>query len=58
MITAKEFKEKVGYGPEHDDLERVNCPEAGTFGHLACGWCGKCDKPRFVCGHIIFPVPQ
>ncbi len=49
MVTASEFEEKVGYPPQHDDLERCNCEEAGTVGHLQCGWCKKHDKPRFVC---------
>lgn len=53
MITAAAFTQSVGNVPEQDDLERVNCDAAGTPGHYACGWCLECDKPRFVCGHIL-----
>ena len=52
MLTAKEFEEKVGRAPEQDDLDRVNCKEVGRVGHLHCGWCKECDKPRFICGHV------
>ena len=53
-ITAEQFEEAVGYPPEHDDLERVNCDKAGEVGHTMCGWCEECGKPRFMCGHLLF----
>jgi len=49
-ITVQEFEQYVGYAPENDDMERVNCPSAGEFGHLQCGWCGKHQLPKFMCG--------
>ena len=49
-MTAKEFEEKLGYPPEDDDLERVNCIHAGEPTHMSCGWCSKHDRPRFICG--------
>ena len=49
-MNAEEFEEKVGRAPIHDDLERVNCPDAGELGHWYCGWCPEHDKPRFECG--------
>lgn len=52
MITAEQFEKAVGQKPQQDDLERGNCPRAGSVFHTACGWCAKCDKPRFICGHL------
>lgn len=49
-MTTEEFKEKVGYIPEGDDLDRVNCLKAGEAGHHFCGWCNKHNMPRFICG--------
>ena len=49
-MTAKEFEEKLGYSPEDDDLERVNCIHDGEPTHMSCGWCSEHDKPRFICG--------
>ena len=49
MITAEKFKKAVGRESRNDDLERSNCLKAGTFGHTYCGWCEKCDKPKFEC---------
>ena len=49
-MDAQEFEEKTGRAPENDDLERVNCPEAGVDGHWLCGWCENHDKPFFECG--------
>ena len=48
-ITSVHFKERTGRDPKHDDLERCNCPEAGHPGHYMCGWCEKCDMPKFMC---------
>jgi len=50
QMTAKEFKEKTGMEPVNDDLDRVNCPDAGKLGHWQCGWCKEHDKPYFMCG--------
>ena len=49
-MTAQEFEARTGYAPAQDDLDRVNCEEAGTVGHLCCGWCEKHDGPMFQCG--------
>lgn len=49
-MNAEMFEEKVGRPPQHDDLERVNCPDAGKDGHWYCGWCLEHDLPRFECG--------
>ena len=32
-ITAEMFKAATGRDHEQDDLERCNCPQAGTSGH-------------------------
>ena len=49
------FTEFVGRAPRHDDLDRVNCSDAGRAGHLLCGWCQAHEKPRFECA-CIAPV--
>lgn len=49
-MNEEEFKVKTGRPPKDDDLERVNCPIPGQIGHFSCGWCNKCDQPRFQCG--------
>lgn len=46
------FEEVVGRKPEDDDLHRAWCDQEGEIGHLQCGWCAECHKPRFVCGHL------
>jgi hypothetical protein len=51
QVTRERFIAGVGHEPQNDDLERCNCPAAGTPGHQNCGWCGSCEKPRFMCGH-------
>lgn len=50
IITEEYFKEKTGYDPIQDDLERANCTLAGTLGHYSCGWCEEHDLPHFQCG--------
>lgn len=50
MIDAQQFEELFGRAPEQDDLDRVNCGEAGTLGHVSCGICGVHNLPRFMCG--------
>jgi hypothetical protein len=48
-MTEQEFMETVGRLPVNDDLDRVNCPQAGTVGHAFCGRCPH-GLPRFeVC---------
>lgn len=50
MITAEQFKAATGRDPEDDDLERVNCPQAGRIGHLCCGWDSVWNRPQFEIG--------
>lgn len=50
MISADEFELLCGRKPEQDDLERVNCPDAGRLGHQQCGWCTAHACPVFECG--------
>lgn len=45
-ITREKFIEATGREPEQDDLERVNCKQAGEIGHLCCGWDEISDKPE------------
>ena len=47
-ITEIDFRRLVGRNPANDDLERVNCSQAGEIGHLSCGMC-RHDKPYFNC---------
>jgi hypothetical protein len=53
MIDAKQYAARVGHPPIEDDLERANCPDAGQVGHYFCGWCERCDRPRFLCFHSL-----
>jgi len=56
-MTVEEFKELTGDMPVDDDLERVNCKDAGKRGHRSCGICPKCKKPAFQgCYDIITHV--
>jgi hypothetical protein len=48
-ITAEIFQRRTGRAPVNDDLDRCNCPQAGTLGHQFCGWCAPCNLPRFMC---------
>ena len=52
IFTEKEFIEMVGSAPEQDDLERLNCPDAGKIGHSSCGYCVTNNRPKFM-GHCI-----
>lgn len=47
---VEEFIIAVGREPVLDDMDRVNCVDAGQPGHYQCGWCDTHDKPRFICG--------
>jgi hypothetical protein len=58
VITAEQFRARVGRDPEQDDLQRCNCNKAGDICHYFCGWCRRCDCPRFVCGHYYINPPS
>lgn len=48
-MNAEEFKQRYGTHPVNDDLERIDCADAGKPGHMSCGLCAH-GKPRFhVC---------
>jgi hypothetical protein len=49
-ITKEIFEKYVGRFPEGDDLERCNCPKAGTPLHYMCGWNEEENKPQFMVG--------
>lgn len=49
-ITEEYFKEHVGSEPIQDDLERCNCKQAGSPGHVQCGWNSIKNKPVFMVG--------
>ena len=49
-MSIDEFTDCVGRPPTDDDLDRVNCPTIGGFGHTLCGWCVQHNGPRFQCG--------
>lgn len=51
-LTKEDFAIDVGREPEGDELDRVNCAQAGEPGHRQCGWCFTCDCPRFMCQHL------
>jgi hypothetical protein len=53
-ITPEVFLVKTGRPPTGDDMDRVNCEEAGESGHHQCGWCDKHDKPRFMCACLLW----
>jgi len=53
LIGEDYFEHAVGRPPENDDMERVNCTRAGELGHYHCGWCYLCNKPRYMCGHLV-----
>lgn len=46
-ITEDYFTSVLGRQPEQDDLERVNCPYAGEWGHAHCGWNKVHNRPAF-----------
>ncbi len=41
--------------PEKDDLERCNCPMAGSMHHESCGWNYQLNLPVFMGAHPYFP---
>lgn len=48
-MTPEEFEKLTGHPPQHDDLERVNCPHANGSkrGHAMCGVCDH-GQPKFL----------
>jgi hypothetical protein len=54
-MTAETFQERFGEAPIEDDLDRVNCPEAGQPAHQQCVVCEFHQKPRFACGCLAKP---
>lgn len=58
MITKEKFIECVGREPELDDLERVNCEQAGEVGHWSCGWCPEHNLPRFEPDCVLFHLAK
>lgn len=61
QITRERFFEAVGFWPEHDDLDRCNCPHAGALGHQCCGWNDRVGKPQFMIGPAAWngkPAPH
>ena len=52
-ITAQQFEQATGHAPERDDLERCNCPQAGTVGHWQCGWDETANLPVFMTGKLV-----
>lgn len=50
-MTECEFTKLVGRPPEMDDLERVNCTQAGEDGHEFCGWNHRYNCPMFQRRH-------
>ena len=49
-MSAVDFMVATGRAPENDDLERVNCPDAGKPGHMSCGWNWSFNAPAFEVG--------
>ena len=57
-MNAEQYTKKFGVEPKYDDLERVNCVQAGTSCHYMCGICTYCEKPRHMCGHASYYEPE
>lgn len=53
-MTAFQFFHLAGREPRNDDLDRVNCPFAGSMGHHYCGVCHH-RIPRFLCVECFEP---
>lgn len=61
IITPEKFIAATGFEPQHDDLDRCNCPYAGSMGHLSCGWNRYLNKPQFMIGPQAWngrPMPK
>jgi hypothetical protein len=50
-VTEEYFRYAMKRAPTIEELIQCNCDIAGEPGHLNCGWCIPCDKPKFVCYH-------
>lgn len=50
-MTEQEFEQITGHKPINDDLERINCSDAGKLGHKQCGVC-KHNYPKFLVCHL------
>jgi len=51
-MTRFGFWWRFGRWPVQDDLERVNCSQAGQIGHWGCGICVH-HKPRWQCWECV-----
>ena len=51
--TREDFLNATGRLPEQDDLDRVNCPDAGKSGHSSCGICKEHKLPVFMCSNCF-----
>lgn len=51
-MTEAEYRDTFNREPTNDDLERINCGQAGGAGHFCCGWCMDHETARFECGCI------
>jgi hypothetical protein len=47
-MTEQQYVAFVGSAPTDDDLERVNCKDAGKIGHRLCGWNYCFNLPKFA----------
>jgi hypothetical protein len=48
-MTEAQYKQRFGRHPVMDDLDRINCREAGQLGHSACGLCSHGMAKFMVC---------
>lgn len=48
-MTSEEFIQRFGYVPKPEDLDKIDCPIQGVFGHLGCGYCEEHKAPRSAC---------
>ena len=48
-LVAKWIAWRQGTLPWNDDLERATCKLAGTEGHMQCGICANCNRPKTLC---------
>ena len=46
MFTDTTYKREFGVIPTYDDVERVNCVDAGRGSHTMCGLYTCCGTPR------------
>ena len=49
-IDRARFLRCVGREPTELELDQCNCVNMSP-GHVTCGWCRRCNKPRFICRH-------